>query len=121
MDKSDDNLNRFVEFILTRNDDHLGDLTVEKVMSLLNVGRSQFYQGFKDRFKFSPGVFLVMIKLIRAASMIEMDDDISIKKVSRRIGFSSSEYFARIFRQHLGTNPAKYRELVRKRMENANH
>lgn len=121
MGKIDDNLNRFVEYILTRNDDHLGELTVEKAMSILNIGRSQVYEGFKDRIKFSPGTFLLMIKLIRAASMIEGDDDISINKVSRRIGFSSSEYFARVFRQHLGTSPAKYRELARKRAENSKH
>ena len=38
----------------------------------------------------------------------------NIAEVSRRLGFSSSEYFARFFRQQTGMSPTEYRKRIRK-------
>lgn len=106
---------------MTRSDDELGDLTVERVISTLNISKSQMYDKFKTQNRFSPAGFLVLIKIFRSALMLEENDVISIKNVSKKMGFSSSDYFTKVFREYFGTTPGRYRTYLKKRTKNQNH
>ncbi len=121
MNRKDSIYHRFVELILTRSDDELGDLTVERVISTLNISKSQMYDKFKTQNRFSPAGFLVLIKIFRSALMLEENDVISIKNVSKKMGFSSSDYFTKVFREYFGTTPGRYRTYLKKRTKNQNH
>jgi len=75
------------------------------------------YEEFKDKNRFSPGVFLVIVKIFRSASLIEDEKLSSVKKISSKMGFSSSDYFIRKFKEYFGTTPGQYRNLVKKRAD----
>lgn len=101
-----------IRFILTRDDDELGELTVLKIARKLNISQSHLYEIFQKEKKMPPGKFLSMIKMLRAAVLLVECDVHSIKKVSKTMGFSSVDYFTRVFKAHFGTTPGKYREYI---------
>ncbi len=104
---------RVIRFIITRNDDELGELTVLKVAEELKVSQSHLYHIFTQEKRMQPGRFLTMMKMLRAAALLENEPDTPIKSISKKMGFSSSDYFSRIFKEHFGITPGKYREYKR--------
>jgi AraC-like DNA-binding protein len=105
-----------IRFILTRDNEELGDLTILKIARKLNISQSHLYHIFQNEKKIPPGKFLMIAKMLRSAILLEESDDIPpIKAVSKKMGFSSTDYFTRIFKEHFGTTPGKYREYARHR------
>ncbi|MDQ1352555.1 MAG: hypothetical protein QG657_2861 [Acidobacteriota bacterium] len=101
-----------IKFILSRSDDELGELTIEKVTYTLKTSRSHIYHAFHDEMNMTPAQYLSKIKILRSAVLLETDSLITIKKISQKLGFSNSEYFIKLFKQHFGTTPGKYREFI---------
>ncbi len=105
-----------MRFILSRDTEELGELTILKIACKLNISQSHLYQIFQNEKKIPPGKFLMMAKMIRAAILLEESDELPpIKVVSKKMGFCSTDYFTRIFKEHFGTTPGKYREYSRQR------
>jgi len=98
-----------IKFILTRNDGELGDLTVEKITHALKVSQSYLYETFKNEKKVTPGKYLVMVKMFRSASLLENGENLPVKKIAHKMGFANPDYFIKIFREHFGTTPGRYR------------
>jgi two-component system response regulator YesN len=103
---------RVVEYVLTRKVDELATLTVESIASNLKINRSHLSRTFKMEKKFTIEEFVFKIKIIRAASILKENNQMTIKEIARMLGFSRCDYFIRIFRLYFGTTPAKYRELI---------
>ena len=111
--KKNDFSEQVIKFILTRNYDELGELTVERITDLLNISRSYLYERFNREMKFTPGEFLVMIKMLRSASLLEEEDASPVEEIAQRMGFSTLDYFKKVFKAHFGTTPTRYRKYVR--------
>jgi YesN/AraC family two-component response regulator len=103
---------RVVEYVLTRDTDELGSLTVENIAAHLKINRSHLSRTFKTEKKFTIEEFVFKIKIIQAASMLKDNAEMTIKGIARKLGFSRCDYFIRIFKRYFGTTPAKYRELI---------
>ena len=103
---------RVVEYVLTRGLEELSMLTVERIANHLEVNRSHLSRTFKNEKNFTVEEFIFKIKIIRSAALLKEHDDLTIKEISRKMGFCRCDYFIRIFRHYFGTTPAKYRELV---------
>lgn len=102
-----------IRFILTRDNDELGELTILKIARNLNISQSHLYHIFQTEKKMPPGKFLTITKMLRSANLIEeSDNSLTIKAISKKMGFSSSDYFTRVFKEHFGTTPGKYREYT---------
>lgn len=102
-----------IQFILTRNDEELGELTVSKIAHKFRISPSHLYYLFRSEKGVPPGKFLMMIKMLRAAMLLGQQNEPSIKRISKKMGFSSTNYFIKIFKAHFGTTPGKYREYIR--------
>jgi len=111
--KGNDLSERVVEFILTRTNEELGELTVEKITGLLNVSRSHLYQRFKMEKKLTPGKYLLMMKILRSASLLAGNTRSPIEKIANKMGFSSADYFKKVFRAYFGTTPGRYRKYMK--------
>ncbi|MCP5108637.1 MAG: helix-turn-helix transcriptional regulator [bacterium] len=107
-----------MEYVLTRKVDELAVLTVESIAKKLEINRSHLSRTFKSEKNFTIEEFVFKIKIIRSATMLKEDDEITIKEVSRKMGFCRCDYFIRIFRLYFGTTPAKYRDLMLRNPEN---
>jgi AraC-like DNA-binding protein len=110
--KKNDFSEQAIKFILTRNYDELGELTVERMTYLLNTSRSYLYESFKREKKFTPGKFLLTIKMLRSASLLEEDSASPVEDIAQRMGFSTLDYFKKVFKAHFGTTPTRYRRYV---------
>jgi len=105
---------RVVEYVLTRTVEELAALTVEGVAFNLNINRSHMSRTFKAEKNFTIEEFVFKIKIIRSATMLKENADLTIKEIAKRMGFCRCDYFIRIFKRYFGITPARYRELIRK-------
>ncbi len=112
---------RVIKFILSCSDNELGELTIEKISYILNISQSHLYHSFKSEKKITPGKFLIMNKMVRSALLLEENALISIKSLSKKMGFSSPDYFNRIFKEYFGTTPGRYRGYVKKNRSRGKH
>ncbi len=106
---------RVVEYVLSMKVDELANLTVESIAFTMKVNRSHLSRTFKAEKDFTLEGFLFKIKIIQAATLLKDNMQLTIKDVSKKIGFSRCDYFIRIFKKYFGTTPAKYRQLVVKK------
>jgi len=104
---------KVIKFVLTREEKELAELTVEKISTILDLSQSHVYHTFKQQKQMTPGEFLSTIKMIRAVLILDKNSDISIKSLSKKLGFSSPDYFNKIFKEHFGTTPGRYKKYIK--------
>ncbi len=104
---------KVIQYILACSDEQLGNLTIEKITRELEVSQSHLYQTFKNEKNITPAKFLNMIKMFRSATLLERKKNLPIKKISKKMGFANPDYFIKVFREHFGTTPGKYRGYSR--------
>lgn len=118
MDKKLNNhAERVVEFVLSRSDDALGELTVENISNTMNISLSHMYNSFKTQKNFTPHKFLVKVKMFRAASLIQKNKFLTVKSIAAKMGFSNCDYFIKCFKEYFGTTPSKFRKYLAKTEE----
>lgn len=103
-----------VEFVLTREVKELESLTVNAIARRFNMNRCYLSQRFKYEKSISLHQYILMIKILRSLSLLEMEENITIETLSKRIGFSSPDYFTRVFKKMIGTTPGKYKNCFKK-------
>ena len=54
---------------------------------------------------------------MREAAELLTESDLTIEEIIRRLGFSNQTHFYKLFKEHHGESPAKYRRLHRKKPE----
>ena len=87
--------------------DHLREnLTVEEVAKHFGYTRSYFSRLFKESVNLSPGEYLRVVRMSRAASLLRRG--MSIGKVCEEIGYADRKVFSRAFSQYHGTTPSDY-------------
>jgi AraC-like DNA-binding protein len=110
--KMDNNVyNRVVEHVMSVTDEQFVDLSVAGLACSLQIDRFKLSRQFKSQSDMTLEEFLFKEKMARAAFLLKTFDDITVKEVSRRIGFCTCDYFIRKFKQHYGVAPGKYKEF----------
>jgi len=104
-----------VEYILTREVDDLENLTVNSIARTFKINRCYLSQRFKFDKQFSLHQYILMVKILRSLVLLEGNEDITVEKLSRTMGFSSGDYFTRVFKKIIGTTPGKYKICSKKR------
>ncbi len=88
---------------------HLGDpLTVPELAELIGLSVSRFKIRFRDEVGAPPGDYVLRSK-INAACQTLAQTDITVTQVAHSFGFSSSQYFATVFRRFTGHTPTAYK------------
>ncbi len=82
--------------------------SIESLAAIAQMSRSSFAEHFKSAFGHGPIEMVRQVRL-RAASKLLLTTDISIKAISRDVGYDSRSYFSRAFHQAYGLSPADYR------------
>ena len=101
----DDRLWRAVEVMLT---EPKAQHSLESLSAIAQMSRSSFAEHFKASFGHGPIDLLKQIRMRLAARML-IGTDMSIKAVTREIGYASRSYFSRAFQEVYGLSPADYR------------
>ena len=94
---------RVIEYI----DDHLLDgLSIERLADLINLSTSRFKHRFKKEVGIPPGEFIARKKVAFAKDHYRQYT--SIQSLAFSLGFSSSNYFASVFKKFTGSTPSDY-------------
>lgn len=93
---------RLVDFV----HEHLSDneLDVEQLSSELGLSRVQLYRKVKSITGYAPNELVRIARLKRAKELL-LQSDKSVSEVSFDVGFSSSSYFAKCYKDFYGESP----------------
>ena len=89
------------------------DYSVEQLSRDLYMDRTGLYRKLTNLLEESPSLFIRNIRLKRAEQLI-LEGNLTIAEIADRVGFSSSSYLSKCFREVYGCSPSKYPDLVKK-------
>lgn len=84
------------------------DISIDLLAELLCMSKASFYRYFKSKFNATPTVFINQERLKQAQQMMQLEPGLSIQAVCQAVGFKSTSYFIKLFRQQYGVTPKQY-------------
>jgi len=91
--------------LITTNDDQFPSMRA--IAREVGLSESRFKHRFKEEVGITPADYQLRHKIDLACRMLLENE--AILDISCRLGFSSSQYFATVFRRYMGIAPAEYR------------
>lgn len=93
---------------------------VERLAELLNMSRSNLLRKLKTLLDLSPADFIRLIRLKKAAQLIE-EGKYQIGEISELTGFSSPSYFSKVFFKQFGIAPKDFEKQIRSQQRRASN
>ncbi|MEU7165987.1 AraC family transcriptional regulator [Streptomyces morookaense] len=91
-------------------DAHLGEsCSVAELARAAGLSERQFHGVFRSETGTTPRDFVLRRKIEHARALLEGDPACDITGVAHALGFSSSQYFATVFRRYQGVSPSQLR------------
>ncbi|WP_026670341.1 helix-turn-helix domain-containing protein [Butyrivibrio sp. AE3006] len=87
--------------------------TIDKMCSLTNLGRSQFYHYYKTFFYTSPKDDLLAARIDKAKHLLT-NQELHIAEVAEQSGFTNIYHFNRYFKRECGMTPGDYRRITKR-------
>ncbi len=84
--------------------------TVEQMAGNCDLGVTRFVHYVRQLTNQAPAEFLMQSRLEKACRLLKESSDPTVAAIARQCGFSSSQYFTRIFRRRFGCTPGEYRK-----------
>ena len=88
---------------------------VEALAAAMNMSRSSLHRKIKALTDLSSLDFIRIIRLKRAAELLQ-EGELRINEISDRVGFQSPSYFAKIFQKQFGVTPTEFARQNKQRM-----
>jgi DNA-binding response OmpR family regulator len=92
------------------------DFSIDSLAETMFMSRSNFYRKIKGISGMAPNDYLKVIRLNKAAELLEKED-VRINEVYEQVGFSSSSYFAKCFKVQFGILPKDFLEKRRNNLQ----
>ena len=86
-------------------------ITIENVAKLTGLGISNFCKQFKKATQMSFHQYLNVFRIEKACSLLFGTED-SIGDISKKVGFTETKTFCRVFRKLMHLSPTEYREKI---------
>jgi AraC-like DNA-binding protein len=77
--------------------------------SASGLAPSRFYQVFREATGTTPKDYILRRKIERAVARFTEEPQATVTEVAHELGFSSSQYFATVFRKYQGVSPSHFR------------
>lgn len=91
-------------------EEHIADpCDVGDLEAVSGLATSWFYQAFRAETGTSPKDYLLRRRIDHARQWLERDPDVTVAQIAHALGFSSSQYFATVFRRYEGCSPSQVR------------
>lgn len=84
-------------------------ITIQDLADNSGLSVSRFKQRFKDEIGLPPGEFILRNKIDKAITTLTGTDQ-DITKIAYNLEFSSSQYFATVFKRFVNCTPSEYRK-----------
>ncbi len=100
-----------IRAVLARIEERLGDPTppLESLADSAHLSLAWFKARFRKEVGLAPGSYIALRKIERARVLLARPAA-SITRIAMDLGFSTSQYFATVFRRYTGMTPRAYRE-----------
>ena len=85
-------------------------IDVDFLCSEMAIGRRVIFNKMKSITGQTPNDFILTVKFKIAASMLKNNPELNISEISDALGFSSSKYFGKCFREQFGVLPSQIRD-----------
>ncbi len=89
-----------------------GPLTIEELAERLSVSRATLFRHFRAAYSESPSQYKERIQIERACRLLR-ETPATIQEVAFFCGFTTPQYFSRVFRKCLGMPPDQWRKRQR--------
>jgi len=99
-----------VKRILTAPDEDFVKLSVTRLAKEFSISRTQLSRVFKVKMGETLDDYLFREKMTRAVLLLTRRPELTVKAVAARLGYCTSDYFIRVFRDYYSVVPGKYRE-----------
>lgn len=110
-DKSQEESYFQIEKIISFMKEHIfEDIAVTDMASLIPMSSARFSQYFKRETGLSPADYFRRLKCAKAREMLTSPTGKTITEIAFKLGFSSSQYFANVFKKYTGMTPKQYRQ-----------
>lgn len=86
-------------------------LTLADVAANGNVSQRRLNDLFASQYHETMGRYLTRIRLASAVALLRQRS-FSVAEIASMVGYTSSSYFTRVFRQEMGTSPSVYRTKI---------
>lgn len=87
------------------------NLQLKEIAEKLNMSVSSFCHLFKEETGFSP-IHYAMERRLEKALMLLADEDMSIKDIAEKTGFSDRYHFSKVFKNRYGSTPVQMRKRL---------
>ena len=95
------------------------NITLADIAEQCSISEKYLIKIFKDSMGTTPIQYLNNWKIHKSKKLLRTTHD-SIESISQQLGFSSPEYFCRMFKKHERISPSQYRKNKRAEGENKN-
>ena len=86
------------------------DLSLQSVASAFSISQSHLSRVFKDGEGVSFQNYAVAAKFERASEMLMENQDQTITRVAKSLGYHDLAYFSKLFKGYYGMTPSQYRK-----------
>ena len=83
--------------------------SVQKLSEMVHVSESTFYRLFRSATGLTPVQYVNKFRIEHACELLKQSD-MNMNEIAKELGFSESNYFARIFRSLKKMSPREYRQ-----------
>jgi AraC-like DNA-binding protein len=102
---------RVIIYIMTLQIEQLKEITVDELTRQFRISKTSLINKFKIEKGFTPGQFIFQEKMIRSVILMKTKPHLTIKRLTEIMGFSSCDYFIRLFKDYFGLSPNHYKEI----------
>lgn len=88
----------------------LQNWTIPKMAKQCGMSSAGFYTHFREFTNMSPNQFLNQTRIKRAMEILQQDPDYPIAAIAADVGFTTSQYFATVFKKITGQTPSEFIE-----------
>ena len=84
-------------------------ITQEKIAGSVGMGYSLFRKKFKEYTGVSPAQYQIQLRINKAKDLL-IASSLPIKEIAHNLGFETTDYFLRLFKQKTGFTTSEFRE-----------
>jgi AraC-like DNA-binding protein len=90
------------------------DISIKDIARKFNISTSHFKSWFKKETGIPPADFVLRMKIEEAKMLMLQHKHLSITEIAYQFNFSTSQYFATVFKRYEGMSPVEYKKKITK-------
>lgn len=109
--QKDGDTEHFIQQLLALIQDQMlnESFTVEQCAGMMNMSYPAFYKRVKSAMDLTPVELVRQMRIQKAQNLLSEQPNLSVAEIAYACGFSTPQYFNRVFKEQTGYTPAEYR------------